>query len=384
MCDGLGVGEAPDSAKYGDAGANTLKSVLVRAQSKLPTFEQLGLGWLGSFPSVAKVNKPLASVGRLYSLSEGKDTTIGHWEIAGVVSHDGFQLFPNGFPAELIGAWCRDAHLPGVLCNAPRSGTEVIREFGQEHLMSKKPILYTSGDSVFQVAAHEDVYPPERLWQMCAIARRLTLSYRVGRVIARPFQGTKPDSFVRTENRRDFSIDPPRNLLDVLFEKEIRVCGVGKIEHIFNHRSLHASKHTGNNLASLQATLEFCRTERSTRGAFVFTNLVDFDMLYGHRRDVQGFGKCLEELDLFLPQLLEELTPQDLLILTADHGCDPLYRGTDHTRESVPLIVYQKGKTGNYLGARQGFCDISATILDAFGHSPDPALQGHSFWNELR
>jgi phosphopentomutase len=317
---------------------------------------------------VAKTSSPKALVGRLAEKSEGKDTTTGHWEIAGLVTHVPFTLYPDGFPPDLVEEFVREAAIPGVLGNKAASGTVIIDELGEESLRTGKPILYTSGDSVFQVAASEEAFGLDRLYQVCEVARRITLPRRIGRVIARPFVGRDRKSFHRTEHRRDYSIAPGPNCLDTLHRSGVEVLSVGKIEDIFDHRSISRANHTGNNRDSLNATLDFLKTTRGTR-AFTFTNLVDFDMLYGHRRDPRGYARALAELDAFLPRLLGELTEEDCLILTADHGCDPTYRGTDHTREYVPLVAYSPALPGAVLGDRGSFADIAASVLQAYGIS---------------
>ncbi|MBI1860752.1 MAG: phosphopentomutase [Deltaproteobacteria bacterium] len=362
VADGLGVGEAPDAARFGDAGSDTLGHVVKATGVRLPNLEKLGLGLIN--PCVPVVQNPLAAVGRLEERSEGKDTTTGHWEIAGLVTRKPFPTFEH-FPQSLLDDFVREAGLPGVLGNRAASGTVIIDELGDEHLKSGKPIVYTSADSVFQIAAHEEGFGLERLYQICEVARRLTLPLQIGRVIARPFVGSARGNFKRTEHRRDFSIAPPPNILDSIHRSGIPVCSVGKIEDIFDHRGISDANHTGNNPDGLAISLSFLKKYRG-KDAFIFTNLVDFDQLYGHRRDPVGFAKSLEELDRFLPQLLGELTGQDLLILTADHGCDPTFRGSDHTREYVPCLSYSPGRPGKALGIRKSFADIGATILSSF------------------
>lgn len=370
VADGLGVGEAPDAAKYSDTGANTLAHTAQAVGGlRLPNLEKLGLGNLGNFPGIIPVKNPLATVGRLAEKSEGKDTTTGHWELAGLVTQEPFQLFPNGFPQKLIDDFVRETGISGVLGNLAASGTAIIEELGEEHLSTLKPILYTSGDSVFQLAAHEEKFGLEKLLSICEVARRLTLPYHIGRVIARPFLGTQRGNFKRTENRKDYSMSPGKTCLDLLDAAGIAVCSVGKIDDIFAHRSISQKQHTGNNRDGLTATLDFLKKTRGEK-ALVFTNLVDFDMLYGHRRDPKGYAGALQRLDEALPQLLKELTSEDCLILTADHGCDPTFRGTDHTREFVPLISYQPGHEGRFVGDRSSFADVAASLLDGFGIEP--------------
>lgn len=366
MCDGFGVGEAPDAADYGDQGSNTL---LHTAESvgglSLPNLEKLGLGNLGNFPGIKKNNHPLALVSRLAEKSAGKDTTTGHWEIAGLVTKVPFRLFPDGFPPELINTFIKQAKVPGILGNKAASGTVIIEELGEESTQTGKPIVYTSGDSVFQIAFHEEKFGLDRLYELCEIARKLCDSYQIGRVIARPFIGTSAKTFKRTSHRKDYSVPPPRNCLDVLGDKGVRVLSVGKIEDIFDQRGFAEKNHTGNNIESLKATSRFLEQNKG-KESFIFTNLVDFDQLYGHRRDPKGYASSLVELDKYLPTLLGALTPEDLLIITADHGCDPTFRGTDHTREYVPLLAYQPGSKGSLLPDRNSFSDIAASILEGY------------------
>lgn len=371
VADGLGVGEAPDAQKYGDVGSNTLGNTASFVGGlKLPHLQKLGLGNLGTFEGISPTGSPLGIVGRLAEKSEGKDTTTGHWELAGLVTREPFTLFPQGFPEALVDEFIREAQIPGVLGNCAASGTTIIDQLGEAHLKTGKPILYTSGDSVFQVAANEETFGLERLHGICEIARRMTLSYNIGRVIARPFIGKDRASFRRTEHRRDYAMSPGINCLDLLVKAGVSVYSVGKIDDIFDHRAITRGNHTGNNPDSLAATLDFLQKSRGER-AFIFTNLVDFDMLWGHRRDAKGYASSLVELDTFLPKLLAELTPDDCLMLTADHGCDPTFRGTDHTREFVPLVAFQPGSAGKNLGDRSSFSDVSASLLSSFEVPPE-------------
>ena len=333
---------------------------------KLPHLEQLGLGNLGSVPGISSVAFPRALVGRLAERSAGKDTTTGHWEIAGLVTSKAFALCPGGFPKELVDAFVKEAGVPGVLGNKAASGTTIIDELGEESIRTGKPILYTSGDSVFQIAASEEAFGLERLYKICEVARKLTIPYQIGRVIARPFVGKAKGQFKRTEHRRDYAVSPGPNCLDHLTKAGIDVYSVGKIEDIFDHRGITKANHTGNNRDGLQVSLDYLKQAKG-KGGFIFTNLVDFDQLYGHRRDPKGYAQCLVEMDAFFPKLLAELTADDCLILTADHGCDPTFKGTDHTREYVPLIAYSPRFPGKYLGDRSSFADISASVLHAFG-----------------
>ncbi len=379
VADGFGVGEAPDAAEYNDVGSNTLVNTAKAVGGiRLPNLEKLGLGNLGEVPGVARTETPMALVGRMAERSAGKDTTTGHWEIAGLVTRKAFALFPEGFPKDLVDAFIREAKLPGVLGNKAASGTTIIDELGEESVQSGKPILYTSGDSVFQIAAHEPSFGLERLYQVCEIARKLTLDRQIGRVIARPFEGTGKGQFKRTERRRDYSISPGPNCLDHLTQSGVDVYSVGKIEDIFDHRGITKANHTGNNRDGLKVTLDYLKSARE-KGGFIFTNLVDMDQLYGHRRDPKGYAGSLIEMDAFFPKLLAELTVDDCLILTADHGCDPTFRGTDHTREYVPLVAYSPRFRGRTLADRDSFADISASVLKAFGVSTPGEGAGSAF-----
>ncbi|NBT58673.1 phosphopentomutase [bacterium] len=385
VADGFGVGEAPDAFRYGDQGSNTLGNTSKQVGGiKLPNLEKLGLGCLGNFAGIKPTSKPLALVSRLAEKSAGKDTTSGHWEIAGLITDKPFPIFEKGFPKELVDQFVKAAQIPGVLGNCHASGTEILKQLGEEHLKTGKPILYTSGDSVFQVAAHEVAFGLKRLHEICEIARRITVPYQIGRVIARPFVGESSLTFKRTENRRDYSLTPGTTCLDVIKKNGIEVISVGKIDDIFAHRGISHGNHTGNNPDSLKATLDFIKKTRGQK-AFIFVNLVDFDMLFGHRRDPVGYANALVQMDEFLPKILSELTEEDCLILTSDHGCDPTFRGSDHTREFVPLIAYSPNSTGAHLADRGTFSDIGATLIEAF-HLPTNELPhlGKSFLCDLQ
>lgn len=380
VLDGCGAGWQHDAAQYGDEGANTLKHVLEQAKPDLPNLTDLGLlKVVGMHP--ADADEPIGCYGTMLEQSAGKDTTTGHWEIAGLTVHEPFPTYPNGFPPEVIEEFERETGM-GVIGNKVASGTEIIKELGAEHLRTGKLIIYTSADSVFQIAAHEAVLPPMELWHVCRIARRLLRgSHNVGRVIARPFVGNVGE-FVRTANRRDFSVDPTgRTMLDVAKDAGMDTLGVGKIEDIFNHRGLTQSNHAAGNEACIDATIEYLKKDRWK--GILFTNLVDTDMLYGHRRDVQGYGKALEAFDQKLPEIMRLLGEDGMLIITADHGCDPTYvKHTDHTRERVPLLVWGLGlEEGVDLGERDSFADISATTLEALGLSEK--LDGKSFYRDI-
>ena len=381
VLDGAGAGWQHDAAVYGDEGANTLGHVLAQAHPELPNLTDMGLlKVMGMQPDDA--DDPIGCYGTMLEKSAGKDTTTGHWEIAGLTLHKPFPTYPNGFPEEVIRAFEEETGM-GTLGNVVASGTEIIDRLGAEHLRTGKLIIYTSADSVFQIAAHEAVLPPMELWHVCRIARSRVLKgeHCVGRVIARPFIGNVGE-FTRTGNRRDFSVDPVgRTMLDALKDAGYDTLGVGKIEDIFNHRGLTQSNHAAGNPACIEATLDYLRKDR-WRG-LMFVNLVDTDMVYGHRRNVPGFAKCLEEFDRKLPEIMRLLGDDGMLLITADHGCDPAYtKHTDHTRERVPLLAWGLGiQEGVDLGERATFADLSATVLEALGCSEK--LDGRSFYRDI-
>lgn len=364
VLDGVGIGALPDAERYGDLGANTLAHVAERAGLRLPNLSALGLGNIpGS--GLPSVERPLGGYGRMKERAQGKDTTSGHWEIAGLTLQKAFPVFPEGFPQAFIEA-LEAAISRKTLGNYASSGTVILEQLGEEHLKTGSPIVYTSADSVFQIAAHEEVVPPDALYAICRTARALlTGDLAVGRVIARPFVG-RPGSFVRTGNRRDFSLEPMGDtLLDVLKRAEYAVLGVGKIEDIFAHRGLTDSDHASGNEACVDALLRY--QSRPEEG-LIFVNLVDYDALYGHRRDAQGFARALEAFDGRLPEILQAMGEEDLLVITADHGCDPTHAGTDHTREYVPVLLYRKAPPmAGDLGTRESFSDVAATVLAFFG-----------------
>jgi phosphopentomutase len=381
ILDSLGVGALPDAAEFGDTGAHTLDHVVdATGGLHVPRLEALGLGSIRGVTKVARVDQPLGAFGRMAERSPGKDTSTGHWEMMGVPLEQAFPVFPHGFPPEIIADFVKRARVPGVLCNRPASGTEVIAERGAEHIATGQPIVYTSADSVFQIAAHEVYFGLERLYEIAQIAREILVPYGVGRVIARPFVG-EIGSFQRTYNRRDYSLPPPHETsLDRLKRAGQQVIGVGKIGDIFAGRGLTRSVHTEGNRDGMRATIEIAR---ELRAGFVFVNLVDFDMLYGHRRDPRGYRSALEEFDLDFARLERELRPDDLVLLSADHGNDPTKRDTtDHTREYVPVIAAgSRVKQGLDLGTRSSFADIGATVEEALGcPAPGP---GRSFYAEL-
>ena len=384
VLDSVGIGAAPDASDYGDAGANTLAHLASATGGiHLPTLESLGLGNIPSAISggapidgVPPAESPLASYGAMREVSVGKDTTTGHWEMAGLELAHGFHVFPPGppaFPSELVAEFEQKTGRK-LIGNKAASGTAIIAELGARQLLEGCWIVYTSADSVFQIAAHEATIPLAELYRACGIARELCTRYRVGRVIARPYVG-QPGHFTRTENRRDFSLPPPEDtILDKLVANGVRVTGVGKIDDVFTGRGLTESLHSESNS---KAQSDLMQLVKDHVGGLIFANFLDFDMLYGHRRDPHGYGKALADSDFFLKQMLPYLGNDDVLILTADHGNDPTFTGTDHTREYVPLLVYQPGKTGKSLGIRQGFYDIAQSLASFF--EIPPLQRGRSF-----
>ncbi len=379
VLDGLGVGAQYDAEKYGDVGANTFGHVYELEHPDIPNLQELGmLACAGIQPE--DDDPPIGCYGSMVEQAAGKDTTSGHWEMAGLTLKQPFPTYPNGFPPEVIKAFEDEVGLE-TIGNKTASGTAIIEELGPEHLRTGKLIVYTSADSVFQIAAHEAIVPPAELWHICRIARRvLKGEHAVGRVIARPFIGN-PGEFVRTENRRDFSVDPTgETMLDALKTEGYDVLGVGKIEDIFNHRGLTQSNHAAGNEACTDAIIDYLKKPH-WRG-LLFANLVDTDSKYGHRNDVKGYAGALEAFDKRLPEILKLLGDDGMLIVTGDHGCDPAFPTTDHTREKVPLLVWGLGlEEGVNLGERQTFADISATILEALGAKK--RLDGESFYKEI-
>ncbi len=363
VLDSFGIGQMPDSESFGDGGANTLASCAKSAYLHIPNLIKAGLGNIDGVTCLPKTENPTGIYGRLAEKSAGKDTTIGHWELAGIVSENPLPTYPEGFPEEVLKPF-REAVGRDVLANAPWSGTAVIAEYGKQHMQTGDLIVYTSADSVFQIAAHEDIVPPEQLYEYCRIARKiLTGKHGVGRVIARPFVGT-PGNFTRTANRHDFSLEPPEEtLLDILKKQGKDVIGVGKIHDIFAGCGLTEYVYNKSNLDGIHHALDYADKDFS---GLCFVNLVDFDMVYGHRRDVDGYAKALSEFDGFLPKLLEKLEEEDVLILTADHGCDPGFTATtDHTREYVPFLMLGKGITPENIGTKDSFTFVADTVIKA-------------------
>ncbi|MBI5561212.1 MAG: phosphopentomutase [Deltaproteobacteria bacterium] len=365
VIDSLGIGELPDAHLYKDEGSHTIDNTAKAVGGlELKNLSSMGLGLIEGVNSVKRVKNPLASYGRMMEVSPGKDTTTGHWELSGVIIRRPFATFPEGFPAEIMEAFRVKTGREG-LWGKPASGTEIIERLGEEHIRTRKPIVYTSADSVFQIAAHEDVMPVEELYRVCRVAREFISRYNVARVIARPFAGS-PGSFVRTVRRRDFSIEPPgETLLDRLRNEGIAVVGIGKVGDIFSHRGFSEEVHAKDNSEVMDRVDDAVRAKR--RG-LIFANLVDFDMLYGHRNDAPGYAKALEEADRRIGQTMRLLKGSDMLVLTADHGCDPTTPSTDHSREYVPLLVWGGSiRNGVNLGTRKSFSDVGQTVAEFFG-----------------
>ena len=358
VLDSAGIGEMPDAARWGDAGADTLGHILESRHVDLPNLQRLGLGNIKPLNGLSSVPDPTGSYGKCTLKSNGKDTTTGHWEMAGIILKTGFPTFPEGFPPRIIDEFVAKARVPGVLGNFPASGTEIIKELGLEHVRTGKPIVYTSADSVFQIAAHEEILSLDRLYEICEIARNILHGEdEVARVIARPFLGSTADNFKRTENRHDYAVPPPSdNLLPLLKNAGLDVVCIGKIASIYDSMGVTEDLTAKNNEQTIDQTINALNAD--SRG-LIFSNLVDFDMLYGHRRDTEGYARALEHFDNRLPEIIAALKDDDLLIMTADHGNDPTKSGSDHTREYVPLLVYGKSATaGVNLGTRQSLSDI--------------------------
>jgi phosphopentomutase len=382
VLDSAGVGAMPDAARYQDEGANTILNIArKRGYLNLPNLSRLGLGYIlpDFVQGIGRDETPLGSYGIMNEKSPGKDTTTGHWELSGIILKEPFATFPNGFDRDVIEEFSRRTGR-GVLGNKAASGTEIIKELGAEHMRTGKWIVYTSADSVFQIAAHEEVIPLEELYRGCQIAREICDRLNIGRVIARPFIG-EVGNFKRTYNRRDFSMAPSGDTaLDILSRAGIEVTGIGKIYDIFAGRGVSESVHTDGNEDGIEKTVQMIEKKRG----LIFVNLVDYDMVYGHRRDVEGYARALEYFDSNLIRIMERIDNESVLIITADHGCDPTFtRHTDHTRERVPLLVYSPSlKKGVFLGMRDTFADVGATVLEWFGMKE--IVAGRSFLSELR
>ena len=381
VLDSFGCGELPDAAAFGDSGSHTLRSLVQSGKLHAPNLQRLGIFNIAEVGCGEAVSAPVGAYGKCAERSRGKDTTTGHWEIAGLISDTPMQTFPNGFPEEVL-AQLRAATGREILCNLPYSGTEVIRDYGQQHLETGALIVYTSADSVLQIAAHEDLIPPAELYKICEKARQIMQGeYAVGRIIARPFVGTYPD-FVRTPNRHDYSVSPfAPTMLDRIQQAGRQVISVGKIADIFAGQGISEGIRTVSNHDGMGKTIGLA-CARDFEG-LCFVNLVEFDSTYGHRRDIPGYTQAVTDFDAQLGALLPQLRADDLLILTADHGCDPAFSGTDHTREYIPLLVYGAGVKPTDLGIRSGYSDIGQTVLEALGIDSS-GLAGESFWHLIR
>jgi phosphopentomutase len=384
VLDSVGVGELPDAGVYGDKGTNTISHIAQEVGGlQLPNLAALGLGNITNIKGVTRNNNAIGCFGKMSEASEGKDSTTGHWEIAGIITKQAFPLYPNGFPKELLEKFLSVTGCGGYLGNKPASGTEIINELGDEHVRTGFPIVYTSGDSVFQIAAHQDVIPLERLYDICQNTRTHVVvgEHRVGRVIARPFIGAT-GSFKRTPYRRDYAVEPPaETVLDILHGSGVSTIGIGKIDDLFCGRGLQEKIHIKSNAEGIE---EIMKTGKSMQSGFLMANLVDFDMLFGHRQDAKGYAKALEEFDVKLPEIQRCIGDGDILILTADHGNDPTDQSTDHTREYVPLLCYTKsGKKNVNLGVRSSFADIGKTVAEFFDVGDAQSLSGESFLDSI-
>ncbi len=380
VLDSVGVGELPDAPDYGDTGSNTLGNIVKSSGGiRLPNMANMGLGKIDGIDYLPVPGDISGSFGRMAEVSKGKDTITGHWEIAGIQLEYPFPTYPNGFSREILEKF-EQLSGRGILGNCVASGTEIIKEYGEEHMRTGKLIVYTSADSVFQIAAHEEIVPLEELYRVCRIARDMLQGENmVGRVIARPFTGM-PGSFSRTVNRRDFSAEPTADtILDKLQQKGLDVIAVGKIEDIFSGKGITLAEHTKSNMNGVDITLKYMKEDNK---GIIFTNLVDFDMVFGHRNNVEGYRQALEEFDARLPEIVAAMREGDLLIITADHGCDPTTPSTDHSREHVPLLVYGRNiKQDVNLGTRKTFADLASTIAETFGIEND--FPGESFYGMI-
>ena len=381
VLDSVGVGELKDAKSYGDEGSHTLDNVYRTCKGlEINELEKLGIGNIEGVTAPKKCDKVIGAFGRCEEASKGKDTVTGHWEISGVILEEPLNTYPEGFSDDIINEFKKRANVEGILGNIVASGTQIIEDLGEEHVKTGYPIIYTSADSVFQIAAHEDVISLERLYEMCEIARNMLVDkWAVGRVIARPFIGEAPN-FKRTSNRRDYALDPfNKTMLEYLKDANYEVAAVGKIEDIYNKKGITSAVHTKSNMDGVDKTLEYMDTVKE---GLIFTNLVDFDMLYGHRNDPAGYGKALEDFDNRLQEIYGKMGEEDILIITADHGCDPTTSSTDHSREHIPVLVYGKNvKPGVNIGTRETFADIGKTILDFF--NVENELVGKSFLKDI-
>lgn len=381
VLDGFGVGELPDANKYKDEGSNTLKGIYDNTKLNIINMKKIGIYNIDDIGINEKEENPIGAYGKAIEQSVGKNSPIGHWEMSGYIRRDGFSTYPNAFPKELIDEFISKSGVKGILCNEVGSGTEILKRFGEEHIRTGYPIIYTSADSVFQIAAHEDIIPVNELYRICEVARKILdkPEYNVGTVIARPFIGDKSDNFTRTYNRKDYESETfGRTMLDVIKENKKDVIAIGKIEDLFVGRGITKAIHTSGNEDGISKTIE--EIKKDTQG-LIFTNLVDFDMLYGHRNNIEGYAKALEYFDNKLPEIIENMKETDILIITGDHGNDPSTPSTDHSREYTPVLIYGKNVKENInIGIRNTFADISATILDILGMEK---LEGISFKDEI-
>lgn len=381
VLDGFGVGELPDAKSYKDEGSNTLEGIYKNTKLQLPNLKKLGLYNIDGLNINEMEETPVGAFGKAKEQSAGKNSPVGHWEISGYINKEPFRTYPNAFPNELIEEFKKEAGLEGILCNEVGSGTDILKRFGEEHIKTGYPIIYTSADSVFQIAAHEEIIPVNRLYEICKIARNLLdkPEYNIGTVIARPFIGKNPENFIRTYNRKDYESNSfGKTMLEIIKDNKKDVIAIGKIEDLFVGRGITKKIHTTGNEDGIEKTIN--EIKENNQG-LIFTNLVDFDMLYGHRNNIEGYAKALEYFDTKLPEIISNLKQEDILIITADHGNDPSTPSTDHSREYVPILVYGKQVKSNInLGIRNTYADISATILDIFNMQK---LEGMSFKEEI-
>jgi phosphopentomutase len=380
VLDGVGVGELPDAHLYGDSGSNTLRNIAIALNGlSLPNFQKLGIGNVISIKGIDKTDNPIASFGKMNELSKGKDSTTGHWELSGLFVDTDFDYFPNGFSKNIIDKFLNMTGCKGILGNKTASGTEILKELGDEHFRTGFPIIYTSADSVFQIAAHQEIIPLEKLYEICEKTRNqvLTNPLKVGRVIARPFLG-KSGSYQRTVYRRDYSLDPPsETILDLLQKNKVNTVALGKINDLFNYRGISVQVKSKSNKEGFEKLII---ASKEYQDSLIFINLVDFDVYFGHRNDVEGFAKALKEFDDFLPEFLNSLNSSDRVVFTADHGNDPTTPSTDHSREYVPVLYFGKDKAATNLGIRNTFADVGNTVADYFNIEND--LKGKSFLDE--
>ncbi len=381
VLDGFGIGEAPDAKDYGDVGSNTLKGIYTNTKLNLPNLKKLGLYQIEGIGIQEKETEIIGAYGKAREQSVGKNSPVGHWEIAGYITKEGFRTYPQAFPEKLLEEWKQETGIEGILCNKVGSGTELLKEYGEEHMKTGYPIVYTSADSVFQIAAHEDIIPVPKLYELCKIARKICdkPEYNIGTVIARPFVGDRAENFTRTYHRKDFESQKfGKNMLDII-SKQKEVITIGKIEDLFSGRGITRAIHTEGNADGIEKNIE--ELQKDTEG-LLFTNLVDFDMLYGHRNNIEGYAKALEYFDSKLPVIMQTMKDTDMLIVTADHGNDPSTPSTDHSREYIPILIYGKQIKENVdIGIRKTYADIAATVLDILGMEMLPT--GNSFKEEI-